>query len=603
MNLPLTAFLLRTHGAPSWPAPGAPLEWRPDHVLLDDTDGTVAALAFESAGYTRVACELVLVSPQREASGPDGVEDLRFLQSFASAAGAHFARPGAGTASAVHLQRFAAPGRLLASGVPGSAAAGAAGMLALPASAIECAAALAGEPLLLHRPRIAGVELTGVPDPGVTGLDVLVAVERRLAGEGTGAVLEFHGAGLFTLPMADRIAIASRAAAIAGALSVLFPSDDRTRTWLRELGRDADWRRHDTGEASFDTSISLDLSEVRVVRAEASRVWVGPFAADDDVHALARSLTRVPRKSDIPLDVVVPGRASLAAWTSAGTLAALQAAGAQVMDRAEPAAAVAPADAAITGGDPFDDALRERGMWACAALLTGHSPAEAMVSAGHGGAPPGPVADEILEPAGGAIEHGSHHRIGPLPPTHDAPFRAEVLLDAGDDASATRLLAWGPRAWVARADAEELSGALFRPIDPEAPARARAVRSSLVIAGERYGGGRHAESVARATAALGVRAVIASSFSDGHDRLLALHGVLPLVWLESADRREVRVGDELEIPPPPALLGPGGRVAVRHLTRGFTFDVRCDLDPSLRELARAGGLRRAMAVGVASDER
>ena len=603
VNLPLAAFLLRSHGAPSWPMAGAPIEWRPDHVLLDDTDGTVAALAFESAGYTRVACELVLVSPQREASGPDGVEDLRFLQSFASAAGAHFVRPGAGTASAIHLQRFASPGRLLASGVTGCAAAGAAGMLALPASAIECAAAMAGEPLLLHRPRIAGVELTGVPDPGVTGLDVLVAVERRLSGEGTGAVLEFHGVGLFSLPMSDRIAIASRAAAIAGALSVLFPSDDRTRAWLRELGRDADWRRHDTGEATFDTDISLDLSEVRPVRAEAPRVWVGPFAADEDVHALARSLARVPRLASMPLDVVVPGRASLAAWTAAGTLAALQAAGAQVLDRAEPSAAVAPADAAITGGDPLEDAARERGVWACAALLTGHTAAEAMVSGGHGGAPPGPLADEILEPEGGTIEHGARHRIGPLPPMHDAPFRAEVLLDAGDDAGAARLLAWGPRAWAARADAEELAGALFRPIDPESPARARAVGNSVVIAGERYGGGRHAEPVARATAALGVRAVIASSYADGHDRLLALHGVLPLTWLEPADRREVRVGDELEVPPPPALLGPGGRVALRHLTRGFTFDVRCDLDPSLRELARAGGLRRAMAAGLAGEDR
>jgi aconitate hydratase len=603
MELPLSAYLLRSHSAPTWPAPGAPLEWMPDHVLLDDADGTIAALAFESAGYTRVACELVLVSPQREASGPDGVEDLRFLQSFASATGAHFARPGAGTASAVHLQRFAVPGRLLASGVPGSTAAGAAGMLALPATALECAVAMAGEPLLLHRPRVAGVEITGVPDPGVTGLDVLVAVERRLAGEGTGAILEFHGTGLFTLPMADRIAIAARAPAIAGALSVLFPSDDRTRAWMRELKRDADWRRHDTDEAAFDTAVSLDLSEVRPVRAEAARVWVGPYSADDDVHALARALTRLPRKPEVTLDVIVPGRASLAAWSSAGTLSALQAAGANVLDRAQPAAAVPHAEAAITGGDPLDDAARERGIWACAGLLTGHSAAEAMVSAGHGGALPGPLEDEILEPAGGAIEHGSHHRIGPPPPPHDAPFRAEVLLDVGDDATAARLLAWGPRAWAARADAEELAGALFRPIDPEAPARARAAGSSLVIAGERYGGGRHAEPVARASAALGVRAVIASSYADGHDRLLALHGVLPLVWLEPADRREVRVGDELEVPPPPAALGPGGRVAVRHLTRGFTFDVRCDLDPSLRELARAGGLRQTMAAGTAESDR
>jgi len=116
----------------------------------------------------------------------------------------------------------------------------------------------------------------------------------------------------------------------------------------------------------------------------------------------------------------------------------------------------------------------------------------------------------------------------------------------------------------------------------------------VVVAGEGYGGGRHSEAVARATAALGVRAVIASSFSGGHDRLLALHGVLPLTWLEPADRREVRAGDELEIPPPGGLSGIGTRVSVRHLTRGFTFDVRCQLELPLRELARSGGLLRAM---------
>jgi hypothetical protein len=35
-------------------------------------------------------------------------------------------------------------------------------------------------------------------------------------------------------------------------------------------------------------------------------------------------------------------------------------------------------------------------------------------------------------------------------------------------------------------------------------------------------------------------------------------------------------------------------VSIRHLTRGFTFDVRCDLELPLRELARAGGLLRAL---------
>jgi len=603
MNPTLTAFLLRSHGAPPWPAPGAPLDWRPDHVLLDDADGTVAALAFETAGATRVACELVLFSPQREASGPDGIEDLRYLQSFASSCGAHFAKPGAGTAAAIHLHRFGAPGRILASRVPGAAAGGALAMLVLPACALECAAAMAGEPLLLHRPRIVGVALSGVPDPGVTGLDVLAAIERRLAGEGTGAVLEFHGEGLLSLPMPDRLAIAARVGAMTGALTSLFPSDELTREWFRAHGRDADWRRFETGEAAYDLEVMLDLSDVRPVRAEAPSVRVGPFVSDDDLHALARCLARNPRRAGVTLDVVVPGRASLAAWSLAGALAALQSAGAQVLDRGDPTATKPPGDAVRMGGDPVEDVPRERGVWAIAALLTGLTPAEAMVSAGRGAFPMPRYGDELLEPEGGTVERGTHHRQGPLPPRHDAPFRAEVLLDAGDDAGVSRLLAWGPRAWVARADDVELAASLFRPLDPDAPMRARAMRACLVTAGESYGAGRQSEAVARATAALGVRAVIASSYGDGHDRLLALHGVLPLTWLEPADRREVRAGDELEVPPPGQALPAGGRVAVRHLTRGFTFDVRCDLPPALRDVARAGGMLRALGEALAEETR
>ena len=592
MSAPLTAFLLSTHGGLHWPSPGTPIEWRPDHVLLDDTDGTVAALAFEATGATRVACERVLVAPQREAVGPDGIEDLRLLQSFANATGAHFARPGAGPAGALHRRRFATPGRILASGVPDAAAAGALGMLALPACALECAAAIAGEPLLMPRPRVAGVELTGVPDPGVSGLDVLAAVERRLAGEG--AVLEFHGPGTIALTMPDRLAIATRAAGVVGAIAVLFPSDDRTRGWMRERGRDADWRRFDGSAEGFETTLSLDLSYIRPVRAESPLVRIGPYAEDEDVAALARCVAHSGIRPGVTLDVVVPGRASLAVWAADGTLAALERAGADVRDRAHPSASAIAADAVILGGDPSQDSVRERGVWACAARLIGSTPAEAMVNAGPPEHRPLPEFDEVLEPEGGVIEHGTHHVQAPDPPPHEMPFRAVVLLDAGDDAAAARLLPWGPRAWAARASAVELAGALFRPLDPEAPARARVFGTSVVVAGEGYGGGRHSESVARAAAALGVRAVIAASYAGGHDRLLALHGVLPLTWLEPGDRREVRAGDELEIPPPGGVSGVASRVAVRHLTRGFTFDVRCDLELELRELARAGGLLRAL---------
>jgi len=603
VNIPLTAFLLRAHGPQAWPAPGTPIEWRPDHVLLDDADGTVAALAFEASGATRVACEVVLMAPQREAAGPDGLEDLRFLHSFANAAGAHFARPGAGPAGALHRRRFAAPGRVLASAVPGASAAGALGMLALPACALECAAAMAGEPLLIPRPRVAGVELAGVCDPGVSAIDVLAAVERRLTGEGVGAVLEFYGVGLLSLTMADRLSMAARASGVVGALSAIFPSDDRTRGWMRARGRDADWRRLEAAQQGFDTHVSLDLSLVRPVRAEGPRVRVAPYVEDEDVLGLARCVAHSGLRPGVSLEIVVPGRASLSVWTEAGALEALERAGATILDRSAPTAGAVAADAALLGGDPVDDTARERGVWACAARLVGSTPAEAMVSAGAAGPRALPPLDEVLEPEGGEIEHGSHHAQASEPSPHDAPLRLIVVLEAGEDAAASRLLPWGPRAWAARADAQELAGSLFRAIDPEAPARARAAGATAVVAGEGYGGGRHSEAVARATAALGVRAVIASSYAGGHDRLLALHGVLPLTWLEPTDRREVRTGDELEVPPPAAHAGFGTRVSVRHLTRGFTFDVRCDLELPLRELARAGGLLRAMREARAEPSR
>ncbi|MFM8560428.1 MAG: aconitase family protein, partial [bacterium] len=248
MTATLTALLLRSRGI----VPGTPIEWRPDHVLLDDHEGTVAALTFEAAGATRIACESAVFVPQREGTGPDDLEDLRYLQTFARATGARFVRPGAGTASSVHRRCFAQPGRVLASRVPDAGAAGALGMLVLPVGALEAGAAMAGESLRLQRPRVVGVAFEGVADPGVTGHDVLLALERRLAGEAVGAVLECHGEGIASLGMADRFTLAGRGPRVTGALALLLPSDDRTRQWFKQAGRGPDRERHAPGHHDLE---------------------------------------------------------------------------------------------------------------------------------------------------------------------------------------------------------------------------------------------------------------------------------------------------------------------------------------------------------------
>src|SRR5262249_56620115 len=137
----------------------------------------------------------------------------------AGAAGGHCGRPGAGPAGALPRRRFGSPGRVLASAAPGASAAGALGMLALPACALECAAAMAGEPLLVPRPRVAGVEITGVPDPGVAGIDVLAAGGRRPAGGGEGGLAEFPRPGVVRAAVAARAPVPRPAGPARGARS------------------------------------------------------------------------------------------------------------------------------------------------------------------------------------------------------------------------------------------------------------------------------------------------------------------------------------------------------------------------------------------------
>ncbi|MFN8587991.1 MAG: aconitase family protein [Candidatus Eisenbacteria bacterium] len=198
----LTALLWTAHGA-GWPELGRPVAVRADQVLLDDELGLVSLLLFEALRESRHACDLALVAPGREASGPDAHEDQRYLLTAAAACGATFVRPGAGLPAAVHRRRYAAPGRSRAATAAGCEGAGAFAMPVLRAGAVELAAALAGEPLVRPRPAVTGVELTGVPRAGVGGAEIVRALGGVAGERARGSALECFGDGLAALPMED----------------------------------------------------------------------------------------------------------------------------------------------------------------------------------------------------------------------------------------------------------------------------------------------------------------------------------------------------------------------------------------------------------------
>uniref|UniRef100_UPI0040473866 aconitate hydratase AcnA n=1 Tax=Yoonia sp. TaxID=2212373 RepID=UPI0040473866 len=105
---------------------------------------------------------------------------------------------------------------------------------------IEAEAAMLGQPVSMLIPEVVGFELTGQMVEGTTGTDLVLKVVEMLRAHGVvGKFVEFFGAGLDVLPLADRATIANMAPEY-GATCGFFPIDGETLRYLRNTGRDED---------------------------------------------------------------------------------------------------------------------------------------------------------------------------------------------------------------------------------------------------------------------------------------------------------------------------------------------------------------------------
>ena len=105
---------------------------------------------------------------------------------------------------------------------------------------IEAEAAMLGQPISMLIPEVVGFELTGTMMEGTTGTDLVLKVVELLRAKGVvGKFVEFFGAGLDHLPLADRATIANMAPEY-GATCGFFPIDGETLRYLRNTGRDED---------------------------------------------------------------------------------------------------------------------------------------------------------------------------------------------------------------------------------------------------------------------------------------------------------------------------------------------------------------------------
>src|SRR6266513_5858922 len=111
------------------------------------------------------------------------------------------------------------------------------GVLGWGVGGIEAEAAMLGQPVSMLIPQVVGVKLTGRLREGATATDLVLTVTQMLRKKGVvGKFVEFFGAGLDDLALADRATIANMAPEY-GATCGYFPIDAETIRYLKDTAR------------------------------------------------------------------------------------------------------------------------------------------------------------------------------------------------------------------------------------------------------------------------------------------------------------------------------------------------------------------------------
>jgi aconitate hydratase len=141
---------------------------------------------------------------------------------------------------------------------------------------IEAEACMLGQPISMLLPPVVGFKLHGKLREGCTATDLVLTVTQMLRKKGVvGQFVEFYGAGLSALSLADRATVANMAPEY-GATIGFFPVDEETLNYLRTSNRDPElialveayskeqglFRTDETPDPVFSSTIELDLATV-----------------------------------------------------------------------------------------------------------------------------------------------------------------------------------------------------------------------------------------------------------------------------------------------------------------------------------------------------
>ncbi|HEX6765762.1 MAG TPA: aconitate hydratase AcnA, partial [Polyangiaceae bacterium] len=150
------------------------------------------------------------------------------------------------------------------------------GVLGWGVGGIEAEAAMLGQPINLLVPQVVGCRLHGSLPAGTTATDLVLTITRLLRDRGVvSKFVEFYGAGLDTLPLADRATIGNMSPEF-GSTCAIFPIDAETLAYLALTGRNQErlalveayaraqglFREKSATDPTYTSTLELDLGSV-----------------------------------------------------------------------------------------------------------------------------------------------------------------------------------------------------------------------------------------------------------------------------------------------------------------------------------------------------
>ncbi|ERH09081.1 MAG: aconitase [halophilic archaeon J07HX64] len=491
---------------------------------------------------------------------------------------------------------------------------------------------MGGGAYYIEMPEIVEVRLEGELPGWATAKDIILGLLRRLSVKGgVGRIFEYTGPGVETLTAPERMTITNMGTEL-GATSSLFPTDDRTREYLEQVGRSEEFvELQPDADAEYHDSLTVDLSELEPLIAEPSmpdnvvpareaagtevdQVIIGSCTngAYEDILPAAKMLEG--RSLDMSTEMIVaPGSKKASEMLArGGWTAELMAAG---VNFSEATCGACIGIGHVPGSDSVSvrtfnrnfegrSGIEEDNVYLCspevaaATALTGEITDPRDLDADI--EPPGyelpgkyeGAENDLIEPQESIDDQlikGPNISDVPLKDPLDADLEGPTLLKMGDNITTDHIIPATQDILMYRSNIPKLSEFTLSRVDDTFADRALASNGGFLVAGENYGQGSSREHAALCPMYLGVEGVLAQSFARIHRANLFNFGLLPLE-IDETDYEQINQGDQVEVVDDIAT-------AVRSGQEEFTFRVNGDwegtgtLDASERErdILAAGG--------------